>query len=71
VVVTLRAWWWRWRCWVSDAGQVVMSEAWQKERDSIKARVEFHGPSIRWPIQKIANDAGAFNRARERRRKRA
>ena len=42
------------RSWRGD----VMSEAWlQSVRHT--TRVEYHGPAIRWPIHKLANEGHA------------
>lgn len=44
-----------------------MSQAWWKDRGRLESRVEFHGPALTWPIQKLANDAARWNRQRLRR----
>ena len=35
----------------------VVSPRWLKEQQRLLSRVEFHGPSFRWPIRKLQNEA--------------
>ena len=43
-----------------------VSQRWLKDQARQASRVEFHGVAIRWPIKKLVNDAGQFNRRRLR-----
>ena len=35
---------------------LVMSPAWLKAQAQRDSRVEYHGPAVRWPIDKAANE---------------
>jgi len=39
-----------------------LSAAWLRQQDHMAARIDYHGPSIAWPIQKLANDTPAERR---------
>jgi hypothetical protein len=45
-----------------------VSSAWLTEQERIDRRVEYHGQSLKWPINKIQNEAGEWNARRYRRR---
>ncbi len=43
-------------------------ESWLRDLDRRESRNDFHGVSIRWPINKVANEQARFNTYRLRRR---
>lgn len=45
-----------------------MSRAWRRDLDHAGNRIKYDGPPIRWPINKIVNEAAALNRDRPTRR---
>jgi hypothetical protein len=57
---------WRRRPHVRQIAPV--SRAWLAEQDRLARRDTAVGVSIKWPINKIVNEAALFNRARTKRR---
>lgn len=56
-------------CKVFSLGDVHhVSEDWRRQREREDARIEFHGVSWTWPVNRRVNEAGTFNRHRLRRR---
>jgi hypothetical protein len=37
--------------------EAVMSAAWLQSQERLMQRIDYHGPSIQWPICKVQNDA--------------
>lgn len=58
LVNTLRAW---------SARDHAVSRSWLRHHEQTETRIEFHGVRMQWPVKKLINDAGRFNRHRLRR----
>lgn len=61
----LRRRWQRWRDHRSGHGTV--SASWLRAQSQAEGRLEFHGPAWSWPLNKVLNEAGRWNRSRLRR----
>lgn len=55
----------RWLLWLLPAKNRV-SLRWLHEQDHRESRIEYHGVVPNWPIKKILNESGAWNRHRLR-----
>ena len=44
-----------------------VSTDWLRRHERQQTRVEFHGVRMQWPVKKLINDSGRFNRHRLRR----
>lgn len=54
--------------WLDIERGDTVSSAWLSERERVDARTEYHGRSLQWPINKIQNEAGVWNRRKLRRK---